>query len=597
MKIVCFSPNDAVWRWTLPQAQFLEALKQRGDEIVYVYCDREYASHCMSMASFGVAFPATTEEKQAICDICARNSQMVRSELGFAGRSLRSFATDAERAEADRIAAELPLKQLMDVEAAGVPVGRFALFEAIVQTKSISVDLSPEAEKLYRANVRNTWLAAVATRRMLAELSPDAGLSYHTAYAYNHAFQTVAEAQGVPVWFLNASLNVAELDTHLVAAKSDPIASFRKMLADWPKFRDVACAPDQIASAADHLVSLMRGGGFAYSRAMARAEQPALQRLGCPPGRKVLLAALSSYDELLAAEVAGFGWSTRNDVFASQLDWVRWLFAFARSRDDVHIVVRVHPREFPINGKGVRSEHSYLLEAAFAERPSNVSINLPRDGIALYDLLAETDVVLAAWSSAGMEAGMLGLPVVTYAGDLTLYPRSLAFDATSRTEYEAMVSEAIAAGWSLERARSYFRWAVLMFARTRIDLTNGAPVPVRRSRSRDFTIRARNRLLAMLTPWSREKWSLVLRARNLRDAPRIHALLDGGAAAFYDGDIAAADPRHELAAVKRELRRIGSLIAQMRGYRSSRLDALLGDAPRTTPSAASSPPHDARKVA
>ena len=52
-----------------------------------------------------------------------------------------------------------------------------------------------------------------------------------------------------------------------------------------------------------------------------------------------------------------------------------------------------------------------------------------------------------------------------------------------------------------------------------------------------------------------------------------------------------------LTAGVREVRVIGSLIAQMRGYRSSRLDALLGDAPRTTPSAASSPPHDARKVA
>ncbi len=37
-----------------PQAQFLEALQQRGDEIIYVYCDREYSSFCMSMASSGV---------------------------------------------------------------------------------------------------------------------------------------------------------------------------------------------------------------------------------------------------------------------------------------------------------------------------------------------------------------------------------------------------------------------------------------------------------------------------------------------------------------------------------------------------------------
>ena len=578
MKLLCFSPNDAVWRWTLPQAQFLEAFKQRNDEVVYVYCDREYSSMCVSMASSGVSFSASPEQKNAICDVCVRQSALVRSEFGFDGRSLRSFIVDGEREEADHIATSSAMEQLVDFRVDGVPIGKFALFETIIQTKSISEKLSSDAERFYRTNFRNTFLTAVAVRRMLSELKPDVGLSYHTAYAYNRTFQSMAEAQGIPVWFLNASLNVAELDSHLLAARSEPEAMFRKLLTDWPRFRHLACEPPQIARAADHLVSLMSGGGFAYSRAMQRVGEPSLRRLGCPPGKKVLLAMLSSYDELLAAEVAGFGWSTRNDVFGSQVEWVRWLFAFARARDDVHVVIRAHPREFPINGKGVRSEHSFLLEEVFAQRPANVSINLPADGIALYDLLVESDVALVAWSSAGMEAGLLGIPVVTYAGDVTLYPRELAFDATSRTQYEAMINEAIDAGWSIERARKFFRWAVLMLSRTRIDLTNGAAVPVRRSKIAALAVRARNKVLATLTPWSREKWALKLRPRVLRDAPRIWDLIDRRLDAFQDQEPEqSGDPGRELAAIRRELDRIERLITRMRGYRSLRLLHLLGE--------------------
>jgi hypothetical protein len=321
-----------------------------------------------------------------------------------------------------------------------------------------------------------------------------------------------------------------------------------------------------------------------------------MSQLGCKPGKKLILAALSSYDELLAAEVAGFGWSTHNDVFASQLEWVEWLFEYARSRDDVHIVIRVHPREFPINGVGGRSEHSLQLEKVFIRRPSSVSINLPSDGIALYDLLVESDVLLVAWSSAGMEAGMLGIPVVSYAGDVTLYPRSLLFDATTRVQYRGMIEDALQSGWSIERARLFFRWAVLLLKRSRIDLTNGAKVPVRRSKIKSFATRARNRLLTILSPWSREWWSLTLRPRMLQDAPRIYDLIDRGLDGFQDQDVgqSSGDADSELTAVYNEIGDIAHLISSARGYSSSRLEHLLA---RSQDAQTPAPTVESRKIA
>lgn len=577
MKVLCFAPNDAIWRWSLPQALLLDALQQRGDEIVYVHCRREYARYCMAMASLGVAFSSPKEEKARICDVCERNTDAIRRELGFDQRELGSFIREDDRSTADRLSSELPLDAVVGTEVEGVPVGRFALYETVIQTKSITAQLAPEAERFYRAIFRNAYLSGKAAKRMLSEVGPDLGLCYHTAYAYNRTFQRVFESNGVPVWFLNASFNMAELDTHLAVARSDPEALFRKLLADWPKFADVACEPQHIGSAADHLVSLMRGGGFAYSKAISRAAESALTRLGCPAGKKIVLAMLSSYDELLASEVAGFGWSTRNDVFGSQCEWVEWLLEFARKREDIHLIIRVHPREFPVGGKGERSEHSYLLEAAFGKRPANVSINLPSDGIAIYDLLSEADAALVAWSSAGMEAGMLGLPVVTYAGDITLFPRSLALDATRREQYESLVCAAIGAGWSLERARGFWRWAVLMFVRTRIDLINGAPIPVRQSEWRKLSTRARNKLLDTVFPLGRERWSLKLRPWRLDDANRIYDLFDRRLEAFSDQDAlhTSVSPEREMEAIRGELGRIASLIESMRGRPSVKLAHML----------------------
>jgi hypothetical protein len=321
----------------------------------------------------------------------------------------------------------------------------------------------------------------------------------------------------------------------------------------------------------------MRGGGFAYSTAIKKRGNSALEQLGCPSGKKVLLAALSSYDELFASDVSGFGWPIQSSVFDDQIDWVRWLFDFARSRPDVHIVIRVHPREFPIGNMGSRSEHALMLEQAFASHPENVSINLPTDGIALYELLVGTDVVLIAWSSAGLEAGMLGIPVVTWFGEAMLFPASLTFEAKSRGEYGAMVEAALASPWLLERARLFYRWAVMMLVRTRVDMTNDRAPSVRSHGAARLIRRGMNYLRRRVTPWTDEKWTIMRRPKHLRDAPTIQALLDKQLPVFYDyeGDKRAPVRNEETAVLKHELGTIAAVMRESTGHRAERLEAML----------------------
>ena len=187
-RVLCFSPNNAVWRWTFPQAQFLEALKKRGDEVVYVYCDREFSDFCMSMASSGVGFEADPARKAAICALCVRSAGEVCEAFGFTSRPLGDFLTQAERVETGNISANEPLESLIVFKVDNVPVGRFALYETVIQTKAVDPHLSPEGESLFRAVFRSTLVTALATRRMMAEIKPDVGITYHSAYAYNRAF-------------------------------------------------------------------------------------------------------------------------------------------------------------------------------------------------------------------------------------------------------------------------------------------------------------------------------------------------------------------------------------------------------------------------
>jgi hypothetical protein len=576
MKVLCFSPNDAVLVWAKPQAQVLKALKDRGDTIDYAYCDRTITDFCMSMASSRVSFSASKEQKDDICKTCVEQSSLLRGFLGVDGFPIHRYVQAGDRQEARRISEETPIDELADFQLEGVPIGKFAYYEAMIQTKSLSADLDETARNIYRAIFKNCYLITLASARMVEDLRPDIGLTYHAIYSYNRCFSTILENRGIAIWSMNASCNVAEIDTHLILSRSAHF--YPHLLQEWARYRDVPVISDEILSAGDHIIALMEGRGFGYSNPQKRSLKTVDERLGIKPGRKVLAAALSSHDELMASQRAGFEPTFDDILFPTQIDWIKWLFEYARGRDDIHLVIRVHPREFKKGINGKVSPHVELLNEAFLGRPENVSINVPEDRVSNYELLMRADAVTVAWSSVAQEAALLGIPAVTFFDGVVVFPIDLTELGLTSRSYRAALDRALAAGWSLEISRRAFRWAALMFSKTRIDMTNGARSPIRRSQletlSRRVLRKLRRTFLGGSDAWS----SLRATPSLLADADRIYRLIDSRSDMFFDLDRpenATTSPERELAAIRAQLARISHAFHRSTGAHAVKLEAML----------------------
>jgi hypothetical protein len=577
MKVLCFSPNDAVWIWAKPQAQVLKALKDRGDTIEYAYCDRTITDFCMSMASSRVPLSATTEQKDAICKTCVEQSSLLRGFLGVDGFPIHRYVQAEDRQEARRIGEKTPIDELADFQLEGVPIGKFAYYEAMIQTKSLSADLDATAKKIYRAIFKNCYLITLASQRMIEDLRPDIGLTYHALYSYNRCFAFLLESRGVPVWSLNASSNVTKIATHLIVGRTAYTA--RHLLEVWPRQSSIASTDCEAASTGDHIVALMAGGGRGYSIPLAPSARSIDDRLSIKPGRRVLSAMLSSYDELRAAQMAGLDPDTDNVAFPTQVDWVKWLFEFARARNDVHVVIRVHPREFRTTANDAISPHVQLLMEAFRNYPANVSINLPENRVSNYELLMRSDAVAVAWTSVGEEAALFGIPVVTYFDEALGYPADLTDLGRTPEEYESVLDRALASGWSLERSRRAFRWSALLLSRPCIDVSNGARISLLQSRLEIFSRRVLRKLRRTFLPGSDACWSLRATPSSLADARKIYRLLDNAADMFVDldsDDEESSSPVEELAAIRIQLARISSAFRHSTGVQAAKLDAMLG---------------------
>jgi hypothetical protein len=186
--------------------------------------------------------------------------------------------------------------------------------------------------------------------------------------------------------------------------------------------------------------------------------------------------------------------------------------------------------------------------------PTNVRVNWPTDELSIYDVAEHASVVLNAWSTAGKEMALLGIPVVTYCPEMLLYPGDLHHVGTTRERYFAAIDDALREGWSFERSRLAFRWWVIELVRSVADISDGYSFDETPPKS----LRARVRRLPVL----REGLDILLRARALQAGPRIAKAVHAGASTLLPEPEPATDAalRAETAAVRAQLARIAQML-------------------------------------
>ena len=163
------------------------------------------------------------------------------------------------------------------------------------------------------------------------------------------------------------------------------------------------------------------------------------------------------------------------DAFPDQISWLQMLCEYASRRDDIQIVVRIHPREGK-RGAGFDSEHLQKLKATFTENTSNFIIIWPDEPISSYDLMELADVCLVAWSLMGQEAARLGIPVLSFTGNMFYPDDDFMQVATTREEYEKRLTTMIAVGYTWEyliKAVRFYHWRIFIPG---LDLSETVPL-------------------------------------------------------------------------------------------------------------------------
>ncbi len=464
-----------------------EGLTERGASVTTVRCGTMLIAHCVAMSAAGVTAAAALATRKQVCTACMKRRDLLDSTMPFESVVLDQRIDPADRATALATRSAVNVDTWMQFELDGVPIGRYAAYEFLLDNKVVGTDIPDALWPQYLDKLDQSIVTYLAGKRLLAEQKPDVVLVYNRLYAVNHAFCSAATTLGIPTYTLQGGGHVVRrAETMTLFRDTESLDEVFRTPA-WAEYRATPIGAPEVQLVSEHFAGLLEASSaFAYSSAFEASQPSELRaRFAVPDGAPVLLVPMSSEDEINAARLADVlpAQSTRTSLFADQFEWIAYLFRFATAHPSLHLIIRLHPRMFPNKRENVLSPIVGRIMELLDTRPANVSLNLPTDDVSLYDLMQIVDVLLNFRSSAGAELAAFGVPVVVPANrDFFTYPDELNRIGRTEAEYGELIEQALATGWSIEQTRRAFRWFAFLFSRVAVDLSDSVhsrPIAIR----------------------------------------------------------------------------------------------------------------------
>jgi hypothetical protein len=487
VKVLFFSPFANIWEHSFPEGLVAESFAQDAVEVTAVRCNGMLQVHCVAMSAAGVGADASLGARRQVCRACVKRRDLLTRELGIPAIIMDEWVDADIESRVTATIDQLDRARWADLEVDGIPLGRYAMYETWINRKLVSTELSDDVWAEYLGQLRNTLLTYFASQRILDREKPDAVIVYNDHYSVNHAFAAAARRAGIASHTIHGGSHVVRRAETLSILASDLTTDDIFRSEAWRNYQGSPIGWDEIDLVGGHLSGLFAANSaFAYSSELKGTDANELRkRLAIVPGVSVLLATMSSEDELMASRLIDAIPSNlgRKSLFRDQFEWVDHLLGYARMHPEVHLVLRLHPRMFPNKREAVLSPVVSRIMALRDDAPPNVTFNMPSDGIGLYDIMQIVDVLLNFHSSVGAELSAVGIPVVVPANaDFFTYPSELNRIGHTVAEYAAQIDRALAEGWSVENSRRAFRWFAFLFTRVAVDFSDAVssrPIAVR----------------------------------------------------------------------------------------------------------------------
>lgn len=459
-KVVIFSSHSHVLPFVIAEHLVADAIYKYGGTPIFL---RPNQCTCSSINRY-----RKTKDKYSECLQCSVNQAFLKeNNPEYQYQVLDDFISIIDFSPLNDSIFNATPQGLLDYTYERINVGRLALHDIILKYKISNLDFTNNS--LAFEEYKNLIFQCVnSIEKFKSYLSQNEDISalvvYNSHYTLNRSICALAELCGIKTYSLHNGPSLAHVWDTLIITQKNNFEYVEKSRINWLNgYSRYVLDSEQVSRTADHLLELLKGqAAHAYSAPVGTNGVDDLFKKTDKAFSKCILIATSSMDEVLSLQESGIYNFDKNSLFKTQIDWLTFLINKARDHSDICFIVRVHPREFPNKRDGVKSQNAEKLEKLFQSLPENVIINWPADNISLYELIPKVDLVITFWSSAGLEAGAFGCPIIVPQNPICAYNAIADKVSQSTEQYWDDIVEGVDVPWDIERVTKTFRWMWLI---------------------------------------------------------------------------------------------------------------------------------------
>lgn len=464
--VVLFIPEAGIYSFMRGLAVLGDAIQKRGGRIFVTRCTGQMIRNIM-MAKNKLPIDTSLAQRSCIQKQIDRILMYVRRTYNFSFIELSELVDLELMKQIDALVDEAT-HELECVTYEGFPVGKIAQYDFILETKyKYSKFLSPEHRALYGVYVKNTALTIAMMNRLCKRYDPSIFITFNE-YAQCQAVRYSALQNHVARMAIAYPTHL-NVDASRIFIWKTTCEYWRyKHCQNWHLAKDVPIREkDVIACWEDSMFRMFESGSHIFSSRKKNDVTTIFTQLQLHPKKKTVVVYTSSQDERISVETAMKIWGEDAcvvDAYGSQIEWLSALRDFVAKRDDVQIVVRIHPRE-GLRGHGFASQNLQQLKATFVERQKDFIIIWPDDPLSSYDLMELADVCLVNWSLMGQEAARLGIPVLASTKNMFYPDDDFMQTAGSPDEYEKKLEAMLHMKYTwqhLLKAVRYYHWRIFI---------------------------------------------------------------------------------------------------------------------------------------
>tara|TARA_B100000035_G_scaffold314778_1_gene332225 strand:- start:754 stop:2529 length:1776 start_codon:yes stop_codon:yes gene_type:complete len=577
MKILSFIPHAGLWKLKFPRSVILESLKKNGHEIHEIRCREALNNYCLVMMS---KVPHknlnlfSSREKKEICNDCMNKSDILSKEFKFINIDIEKITNEQDKIINFELS-KINKKNYLNYNYNSINIGKFCMSEMILMTKKKSLNLSKNEWDDYLCNVRNSIITIDFLEKLFQKKKYDLIITNNGFYSYMKAAQEVAKKYKIKNLDINNNRNFhKQMNSFLISEKNDVIA-YKEILSKWNDLKKFPLDHDQMRSTTKHMNLLISGGS---NNEFVENDQLGMKNLNIrnffeiEKEKKIILVCTSSEDEILSYQFMSEKVSEENILFETQIDWIKSIIEYAKNNQDLHFIIRIHPREYKNYSHSLSSEMYYELLELLKNVPKNISINLPKQKISIYEIAKDIDLVLNSWSSVGKDLALIGLPVITYGKKNLFYPIDLNIPLISNKidDYFKLIRKSINVGWDYKRIIKAYRWCHLEFDYTSLNLEDSININNLKKQKKKLIFKIIDFFKRLLNKNFYLTNEISNRAKILREEKVLNSLIVNNESIFSikkTKNYFTADEDEELKYIKIELKELIDLLCKNKDSR------------------------------